>query len=357
MKQSGLGIASLILGIIGMLTVWIVIGILPCIIGLILSIVVLCSKNRKKGFAIAGLCCSILGILFFGFLVYIINIPEKESESNDVIIEETMQVPESTNIPTSEPIPTLTPMPEPTPTPTPEPTPEPAVEVFSTDLLNSWSKYIGEKVTVSYSVDRCEDDEESIQSVYDENAKLYIRSYVDNYRQFEYGDYITVTGIVDSQYASYIEIKDAHIDYYGEQSRDMYDEGKAVYDEKIKIEREEYEANFKENAESPTYDDLLRYPDTYKEKQIKISAKIVRVEPDGIIFDGDIEATMSGETIALYDGRETKEPKLREGDYVTIYGYGKGTTTVKVQDVSGWIPKTVDKYSIPAIDIRYIEFN
>lgn len=74
------------------------------------------------------------------------------------------------------------------------------------------------------------------------------------------------------------------------------------------------------------------------------------------LYDGDIEATMSGETVALYDGRTTKEPKLREGDSVTIYGYGKGTTTVKVQDVSGILPKTVDKYDIPAIDIRYIDF-
>lgn len=233
---------------------------------------------------------------------------------------------------------------------------EPPVEIFATDLLNSWSDYIGKWVTVSYACDQCEDDEQSIQSTYDGEAKLYLRSYVDNYRQFEYGDYITITGLVDSQYASYIEIKNAHIDYFGDESQSVYNIGKAEYDERKRIEEEEYEASFKENVESPSYDDLLRYPDSYQEKQIKVKVKIVRVEPDGIIFDGDIEATMSGETVALYDGRTTKEPKLREGDSVTIYGYGKGTTTVKVQDVSGILPKTVDKYDIPAIDIRYIDF-
>lgn len=160
---------------------------------------------------------------------------------------------------------------------------EPPVEIFATDLLNSWSDYIGKWVTVTYACDRCEDDEQSIQSTYDGEAKLYLRSYVDNYRQFEYGDYITVTGLVDSKYASYIEIKNAHIDYFGDESQSVYDTGKAGYDERKRIEAEEYEASFKENVESPSYDDLLRYPDSYKEKQIKVKVKIVRVEPDGII--------------------------------------------------------------------------
>lgn len=234
---------------------------------------------------------------------------------------------------------------------------KPSIEIFSTDLLNSWSEYVGEKVTVSYICDRCEDDEESVQSVYDEDARLYLRSYVDNYRQFDYGDYITVTGIVDGKYATYIEIKGAHIDNFGNDSQLDYERRKSEYDEQKRIESEENEAQFKENAQSPTYDDLLRYPDSYKDIQIKVKVKVVRVEPDGIIFDGNIEATMNGETVALYDGREIKEPKLREEDSVTIFGYGKGVTTVKVQDVSGLLPKTVDKYDIPSIDMRYIEFD
>lgn len=229
--------------------------------------------------------------------------------------------------------------------------------VFVTDLLNSWSEYVGKKVTVSYACGRCEDKEQGIESKYDYEAQLYLKSYVDNYRQFAYDDYITVTGTVSGKNGMYIEIKDAHIDYFGNDSKAVYEQGKTEYDERKRIEKEEYEARFKESAETPSYDNLMRYPDTYTEKQIKVKVKIVRIEPDGIIFDGDIEATMQGESVALYDGRENKEPKLREGDLATIYGYGKGLTTVKVQDVSGWVPKTVDKYDIPSIDIRYIEFD
>ena len=64
-KQSGLGIAAFVLGIIGMLTTCIVIGIVPCIIGLIFAIIVICSKIQKSGLVIAGLVCSIIGILIF----------------------------------------------------------------------------------------------------------------------------------------------------------------------------------------------------------------------------------------------------------------------------------------------------
>ena len=63
MEQSGLGIASLVLGIIGMIFSIILIGIVPCIIALIFSVIVLRKKDKKHGFAIAGLVCSIIGMI------------------------------------------------------------------------------------------------------------------------------------------------------------------------------------------------------------------------------------------------------------------------------------------------------
>jgi hypothetical protein len=182
----------------------------------------------------------------------------------------------------------------------------------------------------------------------------YLTIYLQNYSEFNEGEYITIAGIVDEDKYT---IKEADIICTGDEAENEYNDKRIDYEERKEVEAQEIEKDFKETAESPTYDDLIRYPDSYKERKIKISCTIVRVEPDGLILDGDIEAKMAGEQIALYDGRKTKEPKLREGDSDTIYGYGKGTTTVKVKDVSGIIPKTVDKYSIPAIDIRYIEFN
>lgn len=81
-KQSGLGIASLILGIIGILTACIVIGIIPCVVGLILALIAFTEKNKKSGFAVAGLICSLVGIIIF-VVIMIAAINSKEAESDD----------------------------------------------------------------------------------------------------------------------------------------------------------------------------------------------------------------------------------------------------------------------------------
>lgn len=235
-------------------------------------------------------------------------------------------------------------------------------DVFFYNLMDNIDSYNGKYVRTVVEVYSCNelDNNSYIRSQYTDYdlTKNYscITIYPDNYSGFQEGEYITVEGRVAKNGGSHC-LSNAYIVSYGDEAKAIFDEGKRAYQENLEILAAEYEANFKENATSPSYDDLMRYPDSYKEIQIKVNAKIVRVEPDGIIFSGDIEATMSGGTIALYDRRETKEPKLLEGDSVAIYGYGKGLTTIKEQDVSGWIPKTVNEYSIPAIDIKYIEFN
>lgn len=225
-------------------------------------------------------------------------------------------------------------------------------DVFTRDLGDNWSDYVGKYIRTTFETSRCDGD--YIESTYEDG---YIKVYPDNYRDFEYGDYITVTGKVSGKEGVYVELEESHIEEYGDSSKAYYDAGMQEYNARKEQERADEEIAFKEKAESPSYDDLLRYPDTYKDKQIKITVKITDVEPDGIIFSGHYEATMSGTNnkIALYDEREVKEPKLQKGDTVVIYGYGDGETTIKVQDTSGIIPKTVDKYTIPGVNIKYVE--
>ena len=69
MKQSGFGIASLILGIVGLVFSCFIVGIIPALLGLIFAIVALCQKNAKNGMAIAGLICSIIGIVFSAIII------------------------------------------------------------------------------------------------------------------------------------------------------------------------------------------------------------------------------------------------------------------------------------------------
>lgn len=204
--------------------------------------------------------------------------------------------------------------------------------------------YMGEEVTFSFKVDKSVDEEvEEITT----NSNLCYGSIEVQFKEkelLEKGEYITVTGTIGEEHSATV-LKDSKILFSGDKAKNQYDS-----------EIENWKNSFYE-AELVSYDDLLRYPDTYKEKKIKVTVKVSRVEPDGIIFDGEIEAKLSGESVSLYDCRNTKEPKLREGDTITIYGYGNGVTTVKVKDTSGIIPKTVDKYDIPSINMMYIDFN
>lgn len=87
-KQSELGVASLVLGIIGMLTACISIGVFPSLVGLGLGIAGCCSRNRAKGTAVAGLVCSIIGVLasaVFIFVMQLVPYMNKAEQANSAI--------------------------------------------------------------------------------------------------------------------------------------------------------------------------------------------------------------------------------------------------------------------------------
>lgn len=79
MKQSGFGIAALVLGILGLILSCVGIGIIPCIIGFVFAIVGLSQKDRGHGTAIAGLVCSVIGISIFVLLVVFSSIFDDKS--------------------------------------------------------------------------------------------------------------------------------------------------------------------------------------------------------------------------------------------------------------------------------------
>lgn len=81
MKQSGFGIASLILGIIGMLLSCIAIGIVPSVVGLVFAIICLTQNGRKHGVAIGGLVCSVIGIGIFLLCLFVTGASDDESST------------------------------------------------------------------------------------------------------------------------------------------------------------------------------------------------------------------------------------------------------------------------------------
>ncbi len=231
-----------------------------------------------------------------------------------------------------------------------------AKSIFIFNLLEKWNKYAGDCVTVSFKVSDSYDysNHSTVKSKYYDETGSNIKVELKDVANVSGGEWITVTGIVGNEL--YDGLENAKIDGIGKESKKIYEAGKSKYDKKKKKEAKKREAKFRKEAKDVSYDELMRYPDTYEKKKIKVSVNIVSVEPDGIIFPGDIQGSLEGKEVAIYDGRDVQEPKLEEGDNITIYGYGNGLTTVKVKQKSGLFSKTVDKYSIPGIEVKYMDF-
>lgn len=245
--------------------------------------------------------------------------------------------------------PTLEPTKEPTeaPSATPVPTPTQKVEediqtVFYENLNGCTGKCVKTTIVVSFCSNS--DEECYISSEASDNFNS-IKVYTNSKNNFGSGEYVTVQGVVGVEEYSGIVIKDADVLETGTVAKETWDS-----------QMQSYIQEFNSAAEKPTYEDLMRYPDSYNGKKIIIQVTITDVEPDGIIFDGKIQANMEGKEVLLIDGREVREPRLQAGDTVTIYGFGDGLATVKEYDKSGIIPKEIDKYNIPQVNIRYIEF-
>lgn len=77
-----MAVASLVLGVVGLVLSFVAVGIIPALIGVVLSIVSLTKKKDSK--AIAGLVCSILGIIVFMVLLSVSMIRRPETTPNQV---------------------------------------------------------------------------------------------------------------------------------------------------------------------------------------------------------------------------------------------------------------------------------
>lgn len=339
MKNTWFSIASLILVILGTL-----LRIAPLIWGgFILGVIdfFINRDNRKYLFLILTFIIGVIGFLVCSISSFNSTTANKNSEEiskeSESIIEEPsteeISIVETDTVPIFDTVPTEI--------------------VFCIDLIDNRNDYIGKRVTTTLPIGECDEEEKKLTSTYDIGE--FIDIYPANYQLINSGDFVTVTGIVRGDEYD-LEIDDAHIDAFGESEENKFNEQKMEYDN-IQMEKAiADESVFKETAESVSYENLARYPDSYENKKVKITVKIREVQKkDSMFFADSYIASMSGEEIAIYDERELKEPKLLEGDTVVIYGYGKGLTEIKTYDSSGIIPKVLDKRKIPAVSIAYIE--
>lgn len=123
----------------------------------------------------------------------------------------------------------------------------------------------------------------------------------------------------------------------------------------------------KDNDQEVSYEELLRNPTKYEEIPLRMNINVSKVDEQkilGIEYATKVWALYGGETVIITEGRDVPEPALLEGDNVTIYGYGNGTSTidVKQKEYQGSLAlgfsynKTVDTYKVPDIKIMYVEF-
>ena len=206
--------------------------------------------------------------------------------------------------------------------------------------------YMGKEVAFSF---KCEfyDDDDEIEELSTESNLCYgsVEVQFQKSPEVENGEYITVKGSIGEDHGSTV-LNDTVIICKGSEAEDRYNK-----------ELELWEQSFY-NADSVSYEDLLRYPDSYNNQKVKIELDIEDVESDGIIFNGTIKGVVPGteNEVALYDYRENREPRVQEGDKLVVYGVGNKTLTVKVKEKSGIFSKTIDEYEVPCLYIQYIDF-
>ena len=117
----------------------------------------------------------------------------------------------------------------------------------------------------------------------------------------------------------------------------------------------------KANATKVSWDDLYRYNEKYKSEMIKCTIKITDIDISDILGVGlgseSYLGSLNGKDIAVYDKRKTKEPMIREGDTVTIYGYSDGLSVLKHKQKGLIFSREVDEEYIPSVGIEYVDIN
>lgn len=134
--------------------------------------------------------------------------------------------------------------------------------------------------------------------------------------------------------------------------------GEQIDSEKYELTEEEKMDYYKSDCATVSYDDLIRYPEKYKETKITCIITIEEIQTvDSFLFKDHYKAVMGEKLLSVYDDREVMEPKFMPGDRVEIYGFGKGYDTVYTYEKSDLfgLPTNIDTQKVPSIGIRYAQ--
>jgi|GEM_PF-3653609 len=342
-KVSASAIVATVIGTIALCLYFSYFSLFVGTVGIIVGIIAiaLSRSDRSRFISIIGISFSVLAfITFFAFQREQANNEKPNEQKEEIAVE--------------------------TPSPTVEPTEAPInyKEVFLYDLILNSTSYVNQYVETSFSIHYCYPKENdglteiaSEYTDYDLTGEMdNIFIYLDGLVEYEMDQYITVRGrfvYKDSRYC----IIDAEVTDIGSQSEKSFQDGLIIYTHYRNEELQASKESFIASCVEVSYDDLLRYPETYQDVPIKLTIVASDVKADGWIFKGDILAEYQGGDLIVFDDREVREPRLVNGDKVTVYATGDGLGKMKIKEDRFIYEKTVDDYNVPQISIKYTEWD
>ena len=302
------------------------------------------SKRQAKKAAIAFVATI---VCLIGFVIVVPKIDPSEGPITDG------KAPAASTEPTEAPV---------IPAVAPEetaPSDDEPIHIFYIDLENDITRYDGLEIITSFPVKHISsggrivaDDTlltDDMDAMTGDDTLYSRRSTIQ---------YVTLQGRAE-RHSEDITIFSAEVLYAGNAMPDDLRQDMEDYEHAISIARIAEREDFISRAVTPSYEELRRYPDTYAGQPLAITVYISMVEPDGILSNGNIWATYNGEEVGVYDLRTFREPRLMDGDTITIYAEGLGLTTVKTFiEGSGFLgtnigAKVTDTREIPAFAMKY----
>ena len=313
-------IIALFVGIIGFITSGSPLGFILGIVAVVLAIIGLAKEQAHKR-AIAAL---ILGLLAIVIRFAVANRPEEpavaKNETQETEIVEPVEEKHDYEY------------------------------VFCAYILDNAEKYGNQYITTDVPIDYVSTDRLTTEV---DGFEPNISAKGIDTEGLSNGDWIRISGKVDSTYLYDIQFEDAVIEKI-DKPTSFDDDMNKFYEEKHLAAIEERQ-NFIDSAQEVSYEDLRRYPDTYDGKPLKLTITIKEAKPDGWIFQGDIFATYQGEEIGVYDARTVREPRFMAGDTITVYASGDGLGKIQEKDGSGIFAKVLNEYEIPTVRVLYTD--
>ena len=311
---------ALVIGIIGFLVSGSPLGFILGIVAIVFAIIALNKENAKKR-ATAALILGLLAIVI-RFGVALKDEPVQEETADEPVIETVEEEPETHDY----------------------------EYVFCAYILDNAEKYnnqyISTIIPLTYvSTDRFTAEVDGFSP--DISAKGIDCEGLSD------GDWVKVSGKLDSTYQYDVQFEDATVEKTDRPS--SFDDDMAKFYEEKHLAAIEERENFIASAQEVSFDDLRRYPDTYDGKALRLTITIKEAKPDGWIFQGDIFADYQGNEIGVYDGRTVREPRFMTGDTVTVYAKGNGLGKVQEKDGPRLFAKVINEYEIPAIKVIYTD--